>query len=327
MIRFSFEMERWPLRRPFRFAGFTVTHLDCAHVVLERGGRSGQGEGVAPIVFGETAEDMRRRLEGVARDLEAGAEIETLCAALPPGSSRNALDCALWDLRIKESGGDLWSLAGLTPPAAESLEVDETIGLGAPEAMAEAARGSAHRVLKIKLDAELVPERVLAIREARPQAELIVDANQSWTPDLLLRHGRLLADLGVRMIEQPLRRGEDQALADLRSPVPIFADESCHVAADLPHLTPLYQGVNVKLDKTGGLTEALALVQAARRAGLGVMAGCMAGTSLSMAPAWAVAGLSDWADLDGPLLLAGDRTPAMTYAEGRLARFAPALWG
>ncbi len=326
MIRFAFSIDRWPLKQPFRFAGYTITDLECVHVRLSRNGITAQGEGVLPVVFDVTVEDVRRQLSGVAEGLAQGARIGALCQALPPGPARNALDCALWDLRAKENGRDIWQLAGLAP-VADRLEVDETIGLGTPSEMAGAAKASAHRVLKIKLDGGQIVERIRSIRTARPEAELIVDANQSWSVDLLTQHGGELASLGVRMIEQPLPRGQDAALRDLTCPVPIFADESCHVAADVPALVGLYQGVNIKLDKTGGLTESLALARAARAAGMGVMVGCMAGTSLSMAPAYVIAGLSDWADLDGPLLLAQDRTPPMTYAQGTLARFAPALWG
>jgi L-alanine-DL-glutamate epimerase-like enolase superfamily enzyme len=326
MTIFRYSIDRWPLIQPFRFAGFTITDLDCVHVRLKRGSASGQGEGVLPVVFDVTVQDVQRQLAGVAEALAQGGEIDKLCAALQPGPARNALDCALWDLRAKETGQDIWQLAGLSP-VAHRLEVDETIGLGTPAEMGAAAKASAHRVLKIKLDGSQVPDRIRAIRAARPEAELIVDANQSWTVELLAEVGADLAGLGVRMIEQPLPRGKDAALRGLSCPVPIFADESCHVAADVAALCGLYQGVNIKLDKTGGLTEALALAHAARAAGMGVMVGCMAGTSLSMAPAYVIAGLSDWADLDGPLLLAGDRTPAMIYAQGHLARFAPALWG
>ena len=326
MIRFTHTIGQWPLKQPFRFAGFTVTDLECVHVTLSRGASHGQGEGVIPVVFDVTAAEVAAQLDGVAQGLAAGGAIDALCAALPPGAARNALDCALWDLRAKESGQEIWTLAGL-PSGPAALEVDETIGLGTPDQMADAARRSAHRVLKIKLDADLIPERMSAIRAARSDAELIVDANQSWSPALLARHGVGLADLGVRMIEQPLRKGEDEGLRGLSCPVPVFADESCHTTADLPRLAPLYQGVNIKLDKTGGLTEALALARAARNAGLGVMVGFMAGTSLSMAPAYVIASLSDWADLDGPLLLAGDRAAPMTYSNGTLTRFAPALWG
>lgn len=331
----TFAAENWPLAEPFRFAGFTVEALDVIHVTLVRDGYLGQGEGVVPIVFDVTMPQVCAQLTSAQNAIAAGQTAEAACAALPAGPARNALDCALWDLRAKTSGQSIWQLAGLAcdPDAQgdahgpEHLTVDQTIGLGSPEAMAKAAQASDHAVLKIKLDADMIVERVRAIRTARPDAELIVDANQSWTPDLLQRHVPTLADLAVKMIEQPLRVGQDHALRDLHSPVPIYADESCHTAADLPGLIGLYQGVNIKLDKTGGLTEALALAHAAHAANLGVMVGCMAGTSLSMAPAFVIGTLSNWADLDGPLLLASDRPAPMTYRHGSLSRFTPALWG
>jgi len=326
MTALSFRAEDWPLAEPFRFAGFTVTALEVIHVTLSQDGHRGQGEGVVPIVFDVTMAEEMTRLKGVAAALAAGQPAALACAALPPGPARNALDCALWDLRAKTGGRTIWDLAGL-PPGPAALEVDQTIGLGTPDEMADAARTSTHRVLKIKADADLITDRLRAIRLARPEAELIVDANQSWTPDLLALHAPVLADLGVAMIEQPLPVGEDAALRRIASPVPIYADESCHTRADLPGLIGAYQGINIKLDKAGGLTEALALARTARAGGMGVMVGCMAGTSLSMAPAFVIGTLSNWSDLDGPLLLAGDRPAPMTYAAGALSRFTPALWG
>lgn len=331
----TFAAENWPLAEPFRFAGFTVEALDVVHVTLVRDGYFGQGEGVVPIVFDVTMPQVCAQLTSAQNAIAVGQTAEAACASLPAGPARNALDCALWDLRAKTSRQSIWQLAGLAsgPDAQwdargpEHLTVDQTIGLGSPEAMAKAALVSGHAVLKIKLDAELIVERVRAVRAARPDAELIVDANQSWTPDLLALHAPTLADLAVKMIEQPLRVGQDHTLRDLHSPVPIYADESCHTTADLPGLIGLYQGVNIKLDKTGGLTEALALADAAHAANLGVMVGCMAGTSLSMAPAFVIGTLSNWADLDGPLLLASDRPAPMAYRQGRLSRFTPALWG
>lgn len=326
MTTLAVTAETWPLAEPFRFAGFTVTALEVIHVRLSDGDYQGQGEGVVPIVFDVTMAEAQAQLQAAGAGLAAGQAVAEVSAALPPGPARNALDCALWDLRAKTSGRSIWDLAGL-PPGPPALEVDQTIGLGAPEEMAEAARASTHRVLKIKADAQLVTERLRAIRLARPDAELIVDANQSWTPELLASHAPALADLGVAMIEQPLPVGQDTALRGYRSPVPIYADESCHTRADLPRLLGAYQGINIKLDKSGGLTEALALARAARSAGMGVMVGCMAGTSLSMAPAYVIGTLSNWADLDGPLLLAGDRPKPMAYAGGALSQFTPALWG
>lgn len=326
MTKLSVNAENWPLAQPFRFAGHNVTALEVVHVQLTRGEAQGQGEGVVPIVFNRTMAEALAQLQGVVRAVSKGQSLETACADLPPGPARNALDCALWDLAAKSSDNSIWTLADL-PSGPARLEVDQSIGLGAPEEMAEVARTSQHRVLKIKADASLVIERLRAIRLARPDAELIVDANQSWTTEILARQGKLLADLGVAMIEQPLPVGQDGALRGLGCPVPLYADESCHTRADLPGLIGAYQGINIKLDKTGGLTEALALAHAARAAGMGVMVGCMAGTSLSMAPAFVIGTLANWSDLDGPLLLAHDRPAAMIYDQGTLSHFTPALWG
>jgi L-Ala-D/L-Glu epimerase len=319
-------MERWPLRAPFRFTGFTVEALDTLQVAISDGRHRGQGEGVVPVVFDITPAAVLAGAEAARAAIAAGHDPATVCAGMPAGPARNALDCALWDLRAKATGESVWALAGLDDGPSR-LAVDQSIGLGEPEAMAEAAARSDHKVLKLKLDSALIVERVAAVRRARPDAEVIVDANQAWTADTLKRHAAALAGLGVAMIEQPLRVGEDRELAHFASPVPLYADESCHTRADLPRLTGLYQGINIKLDKTGGLTEALALAGAAKAAGMGLMVGCMAGTSLSMAPAYVIATLCNWADLDGPLLLAGDRHPAMAYGGGMLEHFSPALWG
>lgn len=323
--RMDVTLDHWPLRQPFRFAGFNVAVLDTVTVTVAAQGKRGWGEGVAPVVFDITAEQAATELEGLRSACLSGDALAA-CASLPPGPARNALDCALWDLRAKLTGESIWHLAGLAAgPAA--LTVDQSIGLASPEAMAAAAQASNHAVLKLKMDQTLVPERLAAVRAARPDAEIIIDANQSWPRDFLESLLPALARLGIAMIEQPVRRGADETLRGLQSPIAIFADESCHTSADLPRLAPLYQGVNIKLDKTGGLTEALALAHAARAHGLGLMVGCMAGTSLSMAPAYVIASLCRWADLDGPLLIAHDRAHPMRYAQGQLQHFAPALWG
>ncbi|SNZ20540.1 dipeptide epimerase [Cohaesibacter gelatinilyticus] len=326
MINYTFKMESWPLARPFRFAGFSISALDIAYVTLESDGIPGHGEGVVPVVFDISAEETAEILEQVRNQLMDGEAIDAICRSLPPGPARNALDCALWDLRAKTSGKTIWELAGL-PPGPDTITVDQTIGLDAPKMMAQLAKDSTHDVLKIKADAEGVLDRVAAIRKARPDAELIIDANQSWSAEDLRQLGPQLADLGVAMIEQPLSRECDHELRNVDCPVPIYADESCHTREDLPDLIGLYQGINIKLDKTGGLTEALALAKAAKDADLGVMVGCMAGTSLSMAPAYVIGTLSNWSDLDGPLLLASDRPSAMTYKDGALSAFSPSLWG
>ncbi|MVO17999.1 dipeptide epimerase [Parasedimentitalea huanghaiensis] len=326
MIRLDYKIEKWPLKDPFRFAGHTIVELEAMHVTLVDGEHRGQGEGLVPVVFPITMAETETLMKLAQQGINTGGDPQKICASMPAGPGRNALDCALWDLRAKQSGRSVWDLAGLNSEA-DFIEVDETVGLGQIPEMAAQAKSSAHRVIKVKLDAEHIPERVAAIRSDCPRTELIVDANQSWTVDLLMQHAPALAKLGVKMIEQPVPPEQDHLLEEISCGIPIFADESCHVAADVDRLKSLYDGVNVKLDKTGGLTEALALVTAARAAGMGVMVGCMSGTSLSMAPAFVIGSLADWSDLDGPLMIQNDRVPAMQYEHGKLKKFSPALWG
>lgn len=322
----SFKSEVWRLRQPFHFAGYKVETLDTVYVEVSDGKTVGHGEGVIPVVFNATMAEAEAQLSGAQRRLAAGEDAATVCASLAPTAARNALDCAIWDFACKTGGVSAWDVASLSHRPL-SLAVDQSIGLASPDEMAEAALASAHSVLKIKLDRELVAERISAIRAARPDATIIVDANQAWTIDELKRHAPALARHGVSMIEQPLRVGSDHELAGLDFSVPIYADESCHTRQDLPRLAPFYDGINIKLDKSGGLTEGLALARAATEFGLGLMVGCMAGTSLSMAPAYVVASLCNWADLDGPLLLADDRDPPMHYEHGQLHCFTSQLWG
>jgi L-alanine-DL-glutamate epimerase-like enolase superfamily enzyme len=322
----EYEIESWPLKEAFSFAGHTVKALEAIHVTLKRGGQSGHGEGLTPIVFPITIADMEAEISAAAHAIAQGRDMAEVCAAMRAGPARNALDCALWDLRAKESGKSIWQLAEL-PEGPAAIEVDQTIGLGTPADMARQARASTHRVLKIKMDGNAIAPRLRAVREACPDSELIIDANQGWSIDMLKDHADLMVALDIKMVEQPVTPADDHQLEGLDFPIPIFADESCHVSADVERLKSMYHGVNIKLDKTGGLTEALALARAARRAGMGVMVGCMSGTSLSMAPAYVIASLSDWADLDGPLQLQGDRVPAMRYDRGLLSHPASALWG
>jgi len=319
--------ERWPLKEPFRFTGHRVDVLDTICVKLERDGISGHGECVPPVVFNVTADAVIAAIESVRRDIEAGIDQQALQSLLPRGAARNAVDCALWDLEAKASGRTIWDLAGID--AVQSLEIDLSLGLDSPAAMADAARAAAQtwRVLKIKLDGEQIAERIAAIRAAAPDVSLLVDANMAWDISTLRAVAGDLGDLGVAMIEQPLPAGADSDLAGFVSPVPLFADESCHDRADLDTVAGRYSGINIKLDKAGGLTEALALAQAAQGRGLDLMVGCMAGTSLSMAPGFVIGALCQWRDLDGPQLLRDDRRPGMVYRDGTLRAFDPALWG
>jgi L-alanine-DL-glutamate epimerase-like enolase superfamily enzyme len=265
-------------------------------------------------------------MEAMASAVADGLDRDALQSRMPPGAARNALDAALWDIEAKETGKPAHRLAGIEPPRA--LVTAYTLGLDSPEAMGRAAAEEATRpLLKIKLTGEGDLDRVRAIRAAAPHARLIVDANEGWTPQHFERYSGALAELGVALIEQPLPAGQDSALADLPHPIPVCADESCHTREDLTALRGRYEFVNIKLDKTGGLTEALLLADAARAAGFGLMVGCMIGTSLAMAPATLVAQQAEFVDLDAPLLLAHDRQPGLRYDGSTVFPPKPSLWG
>jgi L-alanine-DL-glutamate epimerase-like enolase superfamily enzyme len=276
--------------------------------------------------YGESVESVIAQIEVLRPQLEGGMSRDDLARALEPGAARNAVDCALWDLEAKRSGTPVWQLAGLGEP--KPLTTAYTLSLGEPEAMGAAASANAHRpLLKIKLGGAGDIERVRAVRTGAPDSRLIVDANEAWSPDMLDANLAAMADLGVSLIEQPLPAGHDDALEGIDRPVPICADESCHDRASLSALTGRYDVINIKLDKTGGLTEALLLAEAAKAAGLRLMVGCMVGTSLAMAPAMLVGGMAEFVDLDGPLLMAEDRQPGIHF-QGSLMDPAPAnLWG
>ena len=245
---------------------------------------------------------------------------------MPAGAARNAIDCALWDFEAKTSGRRVHELAGLSAPA--PVTTCFTISLGTPDEMAAKARAAAHRpLLKLKLGGSGDAERVAAVRAAVPQARLVADANEAWTIDQLPALMQACRRARIELVEQPLPAGQDDALATLERLVPLCADESVHTAADLPRLARLYDAVNIKLDKTGGLTEALAMSAAAQAAGLKIMMGCMVGTSLGMAPALLLAQRAAWVDLDGPLLLASDREHGLRYDGGTVFPPEAALWG
>jgi L-alanine-DL-glutamate epimerase-like enolase superfamily enzyme len=251
---------------------------------------------------------------------------ESLRREMTPGAARNALDCALWDLEAKRAGSPAWQLAGL--PAPRPLLTCYTLSLGTPESMAAAAAQAAHMpLLKVKLGGDGDPARIRAVRAAAPQSRLVVDANEAWRAATFADNMSACAEAGVELVEQPLPAGDDALLRSLAHPVPVCADESVHVAADIAALTDRYDGVNVKLDKAGGLTEALETVREARKHGLKVMVGCMVGTSLAMAPALLAAQDADVVDLDGPLLLARDRAPALRYSGALVEPAGAELWG
>ncbi len=318
--------ERWPIAGSFTISRGSRTEAHVVTVEMAADGHAGRGECVPYARYGESVESVVAQIESIAGPLRTGLDRHDLLDALPPGAARNAVDCALWDLEAKRGGSAAWKLAGVAAPG--PLTTAYTLSLGTPETMAAAARDNAHRpLLKIKLGGEGDLERVEAVRRNAPRARLIVDANEAWSLDRLEPYLAAMAALDVALVEQPLPAGDDDALAAIDRPVPVCADESCHDRNSLAAIAGRYDVVNIKLDKTGGLTEALATAAAAREAGLGIMVGCMVGTSLAMAPAMLVAGMADFVDLDGPLLLARDRDPGITYRGSVMEPAPPTLWG
>lgn len=326
--RLTVRAESFPIRGSFRIARGAKTAAEVVVAVVEQDGATGRGECVPYARYGESVPAVVAALEAMAGAVADGLDREALQSAMKPGAARNALDCALWDLEAKRTGVPAWRLAGLAGPPAP-LVTAYTLSVDEPAAMAEAARSVAarHPLLKMKLTGDGDLERVGAVRAAAPDARLIVDANEGWTLDHLHRFAPSFADLGVEMIEQPLPADADEALRGVACPVPLGADESCHGPESLERLKGLYQVLNVKLDKTGGLTGALALTTAAQAAGFDVMVGCMVATSLAMAPACLAAQGVRFVDLDGPLLLAEDRVPALRYDGALVHPPGPELWG
>lgn len=320
------ERTSWPLRGTFAISRGSRTHANVVTARIREGDVVGRGECVPYPRYGESVDGVVAALEGLAPAVAAGLDRAALEERLPAGAARNALDCALWDLDAKRSGRPVWALAGL--PAPEPVVTAFTISLDTPATMAaRAAEAVGCPLLKLKLGGAGDVERVRAVRTAVPGTRLIVDANEAWKPDDLVPLLHAMADLGVELVEQPLHAQADAALADAPHPVPVCADESCHTSADVPRLVGRYDVVNVKLDKAGGLSEAMRVVQAARAHGLELMVGTMMGSSLLMAPAMLLAGAARWVDLDGPLWLARDQPRALRWDGRRLHPAAPALWG
>lgn len=319
--------ESYPLREAFRISRGSKTVAEVVVVELTAGPYRGWGECVPYARYGESVSSVIAALEGCREAVVAGLDRTALQQRLPPGAARNALDCALWSLEARRGNQPVWKLAGLTAPP-QPVTTAYTLSVASPDAMARAAAAAADRpLLKLKLTGEGDLERVRAVRAHAPRARLIVDANEAWSLEHLHRFTPEMAELGVELIEQPLPADADSALAGFVSPVPLGADESVHGLESLARLQGLYQVVNIKLDKTGGLTEALALKQAAVAAGFAIMVGCMVGTSLAMAPAHLLAQNAAFVDLDGPLLLAADRQPGLVFTGSRIAPPEPALWG
>jgi L-alanine-DL-glutamate epimerase-like enolase superfamily enzyme len=319
-------IERWPIAGSFTISRGAKTEAVTVVAEVSRGGHAGRGECVPYPRYGETPEATLATLRAMREPLSAGLDRRALQAAMPPGAARNALDCALLDLEAKTSGQRVWRLLGR--PAPQPCITAYTISLGSPEAMAAATARAAHRpLLKIKLGGDGDGARIAAVRKAAPGSELIVDANEAWTADNLERNLGECAAAGVTLVEQPLPAGQDEALRRIRRPLAVCADESVHDRASLDGLRERYDAVNIKLDKTGGLTEALAMADAAQALGFQIMIGCMVATSLAMAPAMLLARAARFVDLDGPLLLARDREPSLRYDGSLVYPPDAALWG
>jgi len=325
MTHLTCSIETWPLAAAFTISRGAKTEAKVVVATLRDSDNIGCGECVPYARYGETLEGVVNTIEKLAPDIERGLSRAELQLALPPGAARNALDCAFWDLEAKQSGKRVADLVGITPTP---LTTAFSLSLDTPDKMRIAAADAASRpLLKIKLGGEGDEERIAAIREAAPDAKLIVDANEGWTPANLESNSHAMARYNVTLIEQPLPAGDDEVLRSFNSPVPLCADESCHGIASLAPLVGLYDTVNIKLDKTGGLTEALATARAARDIGFNIMVGCMVGTSLGMAPAMLVAQPKDLVDLDGPLLLKQDRNPGISFRGSEMLAVDATVWG
>jgi len=318
-------IERFAIAGSFTISRGSKSEAVVAHVTLTRDGISGHGECVPYARYGETPQTVLETIRGLESAIASGLDRKALQAALPPCAARNALDCAFWDLEARLAGRSVAELTAIVP--AQAVTTAYTISLDTPQAMAAAAaKASAYPLLKLKLGGESDRERLMAIRAAVPGKRLIVDANEGWAIDDLPGNLEACHAAGIELVEQPLPTGEDSALSAVPHTVPICADESAHALDGLEALIGRYDAINIKLDKTGGLTHAIALAKAAKARGFRIMIGCMVGTSLSMAPALLLAGLADWVDLDGPLLLEHDRLGGLQYEAGRILGV-PALWG
>jgi L-alanine-DL-glutamate epimerase-like enolase superfamily enzyme len=325
VIKIEAREEVWPLKQVFRISRGSRRKAQVVVVTVSDGEHVGRGECVPIRRYNQSAASVLAQIESVKS--EKSVDRQQLRKLLPAGAARNALDCALWDLEAKRSGKRAWELANV--PMAAEVETSFTISLDTPAKMGLAAKAAAKLpLLKVKLGGDDIDlARLKTVRENARNARLLIDANESWSPDDYREIVPALKELGVELIEQPFPADADSVLEELDHSVPVCADESCHTSADLPSLKNRYQAINVKLDKTGGLTEALHLCERARESGFKLLIGCMVGTSLSMAPARILASSADFVDLDGPLLLARDREHALSYQNGSIALPNRDLWG
>ena len=320
------EVEHWPIAGSFTISRGAKTQAEVVVAELFDGHHRGRGECVPYERYNETVDDVVAAIHGMQEAVALGLTREALQTKMAAGAARNALDCAFWDLEAKRAGRPVHELAGLAAPHAVTTAY--TISLGSPDAMAAAtAKAAGRALLKIKLGNTNDAARIAAVRGAAPDAELIADANEGWTADNIAENLAACTKVGVTLIEQPLPANDDDALVNVSRPLPICADESVHGISSLSALVGKYDAVNIKLDKTGGLTEALAIAQEAERLGFTIMVGCMVATSLAMAPAMLLAQRARIVDLDGPLLLARDRADGLVYEDSRVHPPTPALWG
>lgn len=318
--------ENWPLARAFTISRGSKTEARVVLALVNDGEHFGWGECVPYARYGETVEGVVAAINAMRNSLAGGMRRDEMQTAMPPGAARNAIDCALWDYEAKSSGVPVTQIAGASEM--RTVTTAFTISLGTPEEMAAQARAAVHMpLLKLKLCGEGDEARLAAVRQTAPNARLIVDANEAWSAANLLSLLAACADAGVEVVEQPLPAADDAILKGMPRDVPLCADESLHDRRDLDRIAARYNAVNIKLDKAGGLTEALALTDAAEAHGLKIMAGCMVGTSLAMAPALLIAQRATWVDLDGPLLLARDREDGLSYSAGIIAPPLRTFWG
>ncbi|UVK37175.1 dipeptide epimerase [Mesorhizobium sp. AR10] len=322
----SVEAERFPIAGAFTISRGSKTEAEVIVCTVSEGDHSGRGECVPYKRYGESLDGVRDAIEAMREQIAGGISRAVLLDAMPAGAARNAIDCALWDLEAKISGKPV--AAEICTAAPRALETAFTVSLGEPEAMAAQARANAARpLLKVKIGGDNDVARIRAVRDAAPNSRIILDANEGWTNENIVANLAFASEHRIALIEQPLPAGHDEILRHIAHPVPICADESVHEADNLAALVGLYDAVNIKLDKSGGLTAALVLRNRARDLGFGVMIGCMVGTSLAMAPAVLLAQDADFVDLDGPLLLAKDREPGLVYRGSLVSPPNSALWG
>lgn len=325
-LKLTATVERWPIAGSFTISRGSRTEAVVVVATIGDGPHVGRGECVPYARYGETVDGVVAAITAMAPAIAAGAGRKEIGEGMSPGAARNAIDCALWDLEAKQAGKRVWELAGLDAPT--PVVTAYTLSLGTPEAMYEAAlAASARPVLKVKLGGLGDPARIAAVRRGAPNAVLIADANEAWTPEILDDCLAACRAAGVALIEQPLPANADGALDRRDRSIPICADESLHDRHHLDAVLKRYEVINIKLDKTGGLTEAIALARAAKAAGAGIMVGCMVGTSLAMAPAMCLTPGAAFVDLDGPLLLKTDRQPGLDFTGSQVSPPSAALWG